>query len=244
MLILLGAVALTVLVIAANIHRSQSQVRGIEVKLRYGQAPPLVAEQTVIDSIHAALPHLTTTRVKDIDRDAVADAAAHVPYLRDISTAVSVSGKVVIRATQRRPIARLFYGHRELYFDSEGAMMPVSRIGDCNVLVASGDFAEPIRLDSLNTQTAALVRLADFLDDHKNYRVLVDQIYIRRDGIIMMVPKIGDQIIELGDTENLDSKFDNLVTFYRKGMPRAGWDTYSKVSLRFAGQVVCTKRTK
>lgn len=244
MLILLGAVALTVLVIVANINRSQSQVRSIEVKLRYGRGPKLVTEQTVADSILAVLPHLPLSQVKDIDRDDVTQAAAHVPYLRDISTAVSVSGKVVVRATQRRPIARLFYGSRELYLDADGVLMPMSRMGDCNVLVAGGDFTEPLRLDSINAQTTELLRVAAFLDNNKNYRSLIDQIYIERNGNIVMVPKLGNHVVELGDADNMDAKFDNLVTFYRKGMPRAGWDTYSKVSLRFNGQVVCTKKEK
>ena len=244
MLILAGALALAVLVIVANVNRSHSQVRGIEVSIRYGRTPVLVNEQTVADSILAALPHITAQLVGDVDRKAVAEAASHVPYLRDISTSVSVSGKVVVRAVQRRPIARLFYGVRELYFDEEGVMMPISRTGDCNVLVASGNFTEPLRLDSLNSQTQALVTLANFLDNERKYRTLVDQIYIERDGDIMMVPKLGDHIIELGTTDDLDTKFSNLLAFYRRGMPRAGWNTYSKVSLKYRGQVVCTKETK
>ena len=60
----------------------------------------------------------------------------------------------------------------------------------------------------------------------------------------MMVSKLGDNIIELGNTEDLDSKFGNLWTFYRKGMPRAGWETYKKISLKYKGQVVCTKDKK
>lgn len=244
MLILAGALALAVLVIVANVNRSHSQVRGIEVSIRYGRTPVLVNEQTVADSILAALPHLTAQLVGDVDRKAVAEAASHVPYLRDISTSVSVSGKVVVRAVQRHPIARLFYGAREFYFDEEGVMMPISRTGDCNVLVASGNFTEPLRLDSLNSQTQALVTLANFLDNERKYRTLVDQIYIERDGNIMMVPKLGDHIIELGTTDDLDTKFSNLLAFYRRGMPRAGWNTYSKVSLKYRGQVVCTKETK
>ncbi len=244
MLILAGALALAVLVIVANVNRSHSQVRGIEVSIRYGHTPVLVNEQTVADSILAALPHITAQLVGDVDRKAVAEAASHVPYLRDISTSVSVSGKVVVRAAQRRPIARLFYGVRELYFDEEGVMMPISRTGDCNVLVAGGNFTEPLRLDSLNSQTQALVTLANFLDNERKYRTLVDQIYIERDGDIMMVPKLGDHIIELGTTDDLDTKFSNLLAFYRRGMPRAGWNTYSKVSLKYRGQVVCTKETK
>ena len=59
---------------------------------------------------------------------------------------------------------------------------------------------------------------------------------------MMMVPKVGDHVIELGAVDDLDNKFSNLLTFYRKGMPRAGWNTYSKISLKFKGQVVCTKK--
>lgn len=244
MLILAGALALTVLVIVANVNRSHSQVRGIAVSIRHGHTPVLVTEQTVVDSILAAIPNLTAKLVGDVDRKAVAEAAAHVPYLRDISTSVSVNGNVVVRAVQRRPIARLFYGGRELYFDDEGRMMPISRTGECNVLVAGGNFTEPLNVDSLNSQTLALVKLAQFLDSEKKYRNLIDQIYIERDGDIMMVPKLGDHTIELGTVDELDNKFSNLLAFYRHGMPRAGWNTYSKVSLKYRGQVVCTKETR
>lgn len=244
MFILAGALALAVLVIIANINRSHSQVSGLEVNIRYGGTPVLVSEQTVSDSILAAMPDLTAQLVNTVDRDAIAQAASHVPYLRDIRASVSVSGKVVVRAVQRRPIARLFYGTREYYFDNEGYLMPISRIGECNVLVAGGDFTEPLRTDSLNSQAAALVKLASFLDGNKKYRNLIDQIYIERDGDIMMVPKLGSHTIELGNADNLDEKFGNLLAFYRRGMPRAGWNSYSKVSLKYKGQVVCTKETK
>ena len=59
---------------------------------------------------------------------------------------------------------------------------------------------------------------------------------------IAMQVKVGDQVIELGDTTNLENKFADLLAFYRNGMPRAGWDAYSKISLKFKDQVVCTKK--
>ena len=242
MLILLGAVVLMVLVVVANIGRSRSTVRGIEVSIRYGKQPQLVDTQMVKDSILSAVPALLQQQVGQVDRRAVADAAARVPFLCDVSASTSVSGKVVVRAKQRRPIARLYYGPQEYYFDNEGALMPSSPLGSCNVLVAGGDFAEPLRADSLNNQVLSLMELARFLDHESKYGDLIDQIYIERDGDIMMVPKLGNHVVELGTLEDLDSKFSNLLTFYRKGMPRAGWDTYSRLSLKFKNQVVCTKR--
>ena len=244
LIIVLGAVALAVLVVVANVSRQRSTVRGIEVNIRYGRTPKLVDDQTVRDSILAVMPALLQHSVGGVNRQAVAAAARRVPWLTDVSAAVSASGKVVVRARQRRPIARLFYGSHELYLDEEGAVMPASSLGSCNVLVAGGDFTEPLRLDSLNAQTTALWRVAHYLDEEDKYGDLIDQIFIERDGDIMLVPKVGSQVVELGTADNLDEKFNLLLAFYRKGMPRAGWDTYSRISLKYHGQVVCTKRNE
>ena len=241
-LIVLGAALLAVLVVVLNVSRSNSQVRGLEADIRYGSTPVLVSGQTVVDSVVAALPTLMQQQVKAVESEAVAEAARRVPFLTNVSAAVSVSGRVVVRADQRRPIARLFHGDRERYLDREGAVFPVSRVGNCNVLVAGGDFTAPLRPDSLDAQLTALWQVASYLDSESRYSKLIDQIFVERDGDIMMVPKVGDHVVELGDANDLDGKFANLVAFYRKGMPRAGWDTYSKISLKFKGQVVCTKK--
>lgn len=241
-LIVLGAALLAVLVVVLNVSRSNSQVRGLEADIRYGSTPMLVSGQTVVDSVVAALPTLMQQQVKAVDCEAVAEAARRVPFLTNVSASVSVSGRVVVRADQRRPIARLFHGDRERYLDREGAVFPVSRVGNCNVLVAGGDFTDPLRPDSLDAQLTALWQVASYLDSESRYSKLIDQIFVERDGDIMMVPKVGDHVVELGDANDLDGKFANLVAFYRKGMPRAGWDTYSKISLKFKGQVVCTKK--
>ena len=244
LLIVLGAIVLAVLVVIGNVSRSRSTVRGIEVNIRYGRTPKLVDDQTVRDSIIAAMPALLQHSVGSVDREAVAEAAAHVPYIKEVDAALSVSGKVVVHAKQRRPIARLYYGDKEFYFDDECAVMPASLLGNCNVLVAGGDFTEPLRPDSLNSQMIALWQVALYLDRESKYGDLIDQIYVERDGDIMMVPKLGGHEVELGTADELDEKFDLLLAFYRKGMPRAGWDTYSRVSLKYHGQVVCTKRNE
>ena len=241
-LIVGGAVVLLVATVAANISRLHSTVRDVVVDIRHADTPLLVSPQTVKDSINAALPHLAATRVADVDRHRVAAAAMNVPFIESASASVSVSGKVVVKAVQRRPIARLFYGKREYYFDAQGSIFPTSTMAHCNVLVAGGNFSEPLRADSLGGQMAELVRVAAFLDRHDDYLALVDQVYSQSEGNIYIVPKLGDIVVELGAAENMEEKFANLLAFYRNGMPRTGWNTYSRISLKYDGQVVCTKR--
>ena len=248
LIILLGALLLLVLVVLANISRSRSTVRGIEVDIRYGRTPALVNAQPVKDSILAALPALLQQQVADVDRQAVARAAARVPYLCDVTASLSVSGKVVVRATQRRPIARLFYRNREFYMADDGHLMPSSPLvlghSDLSLLVTGADPTTAIdtTLGRADSPIAPLFTVARFLDSDSKYGDLIDQVYLQSDGDLIMVPKVGNHTVELGPAENLDAKFANLLAFYRKGMPRAGWDTYSRLSLKYDGQVVCTKR--
>lgn len=56
---------------------------------------------------------------------------------------------------------------------------------------------------------------------------------------LAVIPRSADFTIDLGMAENLEQKFVTLKRFYDKGLSRIGWDNYSRVSLRYDGQVVC-----
>ena len=259
LIILLGAVVLGVIVIVANVARSHSQVSGLKIKIDYAGQPRLVGDKVVTDSIMRLNPGLLQQQVRNVDLESVSEAASRVPYLTDCDASVSVGGKIVVKANQRRPIARVFYGEREFYIDGEGRAMPPSATGDCYVTVAGGNFAERIdtllynRLDikAMSTDSAtknygivSVWKMACYLDANPDYGCLFDQMYLAENGDMILVPKLGDHTVVVGRMENLDNKFARLQVFYTKVMPDCGWDAYSKLDLKFDDQVVCTKKTK
>ena len=73
------------------------------------------------------------------------------------------------------------------------------------------------------------------------------------DGVGHRPRLAGEQVVEMpldptqklliGDGSELDQRFAKLRLFYAKGMPLADWRRYDRIDLRFAEQVVCTKRT-
>ena len=73
---------LVLLVLAANIWRRQSLVRGVKVDIDYLGGDTLVTDQQVEGQIRAAMPHLTTTMLRDVDLKAVEQAAAASPWNR------------------------------------------------------------------------------------------------------------------------------------------------------------------
>ena len=56
---------------------------------------------------------------------------------------------------------------------------------------------------------------------------------------LAIIPRSANVTVDLGTTENLERKLATLRRFYDKGLSRIGWDKYSKISLRYDGQVVC-----
>ena len=82
--------------------------------------------------------------------------------------------------------------------------------------------------------------VAHLIDDQ--YRIMLDP----GEEIIHVFPQTYTV-----DNEPLSPEIDpvgvagrNLMVFYTRGLPQAGWDTYSQVSIKFRGQVVATKRNK
>lgn len=233
---ILTIVLLVVLVVAANIWRRQSIVRDVRVDIDYCGADTLVTSMQVAELVKKELPSLTSQMLRDVDLKRVEKAAAKSPYLRDCEAGTSIGGSVVVFASQRRPIVRVCAKDKEYYLDDKGYRVPVSHIGSCDVIVASGNI--PYKGKGLKE----VWTLASFFDQHPDVAPLFDQIY--RDGIgdLFVTPKLGNHVVQVGSADNLEEKFYNLKALYTRGLPQAGWETYKQVSVKYRGQVVCTKR--
>ena len=251
--------ALTVLVVAANIARSHSQTSGLKIKIDYDHQPTLVDSKVVTDSILRLMPDLLQQQVRNVDLKAVSRAASTVPFLEHCDASMSVGGHIVVKASQRHPVARVFAAGREFYIDRHGRAMPQSSLGEINAIVASGNITDRIdtllydRLDiavlaadsaTANLGIVDIWKTACYLDANPNYGCLFDQIFLNAAGDVVLTPKLGDHIVVLGKSDNLDNKFARLQLFYIKVMPKSGWDAYSRLNLKFDNQVVCTRRGK
>ena len=87
-----------------------------------------------------------------------------------------------------------------------------------------------------------LYKFGVFLQNNPFWDALIEQIHVLPGNDIEFVPRIGDHIVYLGKLENFESKLDRLKTFYEKGLNQVGWNKYSRISLEFNNQIICTKR--
>ena len=246
-------VLLAAIVVTFHIVRRNATMRGLEISV-VDRQPNIITADDVDSILMASFPSLTKTDIKDIDRDAIVDKLCENPYILEASAHTTTGGKLQVNVTPRIPVVRMFYQDNEFYISHEGTFMPITAKHYCYTLIGNSNAAEPrlkkpsgINLadTAVKKQPSSLVKVwktASYLYDNPAYGDIFDQVSIAENGDICLVPKLGQLTVILGDTTQMQTKFENLWAFLDQGISLVGWNTYSTINLKYKNQVVCTKK--
>jgi len=122
--------------------------------------------------------------------------------------------------------------------------IPLSDNLTARVIAANGYIDEIFgsKVDTLHTEIAKqILKTANYISRDSLWSAQIAQIYVNQDHQIELIPRVGTNRIMLGNADSLESKFANLLTFYKKAMPQVGWDRYKSINIKYANQVVGIK---
>lgn len=191
------------------------------------------------------LGNLVGQRLNEIDIHKLENILKANPYIQTAKVYVDMDGVVSIRVNQREPILRIInVGGQDFYVDKEGLKMPVSASFTPHVVVANGFIVEGFsgKVDTLKTEIGkGLYATALFIKKDTLWNEQIEQLYVNEQREIEMVPRVGDHKIVLGNADSLDTKFRNLLVFYKKALPKVGWDAYRTIIIKYTNQIVCEK---
>ncbi len=157
------------------------------------------------------------------------------PAINNCEVFYTLGGVLHVEVEQKEPILRVFNGSgKSYYLDRDGLIMPLSSKHTAHVLVANGHINRLSKKDDL-------FDLALFIINDSFWRSQIEQIYVDSRGEFILAPRVGDHIIEFGGAENMSVKFRNLKALYQTGWDVREWNMYKKVSLKYNGQIVCSK---
>ena len=188
---------------------------------------------------------LVGRRMKDININELENKLKSNPFIEFAKVYTDMDGVINVEISQRQPILRVMNRFdQDFYVDQHGLKMPLSGNFTARVIVANGyiDEAFANHVDSLHTQMAMeLFKTADFIRKDSLWDAQIAQIYVNKDREIELIPRVGNNRILLGNADSLDSKFHNLLVFYKKALPLVGWDAYKMINIKYANQVVGVK---
>lgn len=167
------------------------------------------------------------------------------PYIAYATVYADMDGIIQIKIDQRQPILRVINaGDQDFYIDKNGLKMPVSPNFTANVLVANGKILEHFsgKVDTLITKLATdLYKTALYIGQDTLWNSQIEQAFVNEKSDIELIPRVGNQRIILGNADSLEIKMRNLRAFYKKAMPKVGWDAYKTINIKYINQVVCEK---
>lgn len=168
-----------------------------------------------------------------------------VPFIYAATVAVDMDGVLTVRIKQREAVVRVINkSGLDFYIDHQGYKMPVSLKYSPRVPIVNGNISEPYNgvLDSIESQLVKdIFRTAQFIRVDSVWSKQVVQLYVNEAQDIELVPRVGSHQIILGNADSLETKFEKLMLFYQKIVPKTGMDAYKTVNLKFAGQLVCER---
>ncbi len=143
---------------------------------------------------------------------------------------------VVIKVDQRVPFFRVIPDSKgSFYVDNNREKMPISHNFSIYTPVATGAIDEEYAKNEL-------FDFIDFLKDNPYWDAWIEQIVVKSNKDVELIPRVGDFKILFGKLENYNEKLSKFSLFIDKGLNVVGWNRYSEINLKFDNQVVCTKR--
>lgn len=224
---------------------STLEMTGIEcagIAVRYaGNSDIRLDTRSLVRIAHGANQNIIGKKLDEIDTEAIeAELAKHRAILKAdayktvVRDSTGWKGMVTLKVKHRVPVLRVISTNGNYYMDARGNRIPPSVNYAADVPVATGNISE-------ETARNELLPLVAFINKHKFWKAQVRQIHVNGHGEILFSTLVGDQLIEFGNSENMEEKFRNLRAFYDQVLSDNNWHKYKRISVKYRNQVIAKK---
>ncbi len=205
-------------------------------------SPRFLDEKEITDMIEKSGEMIVGSRLSAIDINKIetklnaSSSLANVQVFKKVeSKGLSFKGKLVVSLDERTPIVRIKNSTEDYYMDMEGNKIPTSAKYVERIMIASGTIPTP-------EIQAGLLKMADYVNKDEFWRAQIEQVFVQANGELLMLPQVGDYLIEFGTPDDYELKLRNLKAVYQQGFKNMGWNKYRTISVKYRNQVVCTKK--
>ena len=62
---------------------------------------------------------------------------------------------------------------------------------------------------------------------------------MNKDGEMILYPQVTRQYVQFGTIDDWERKMAKLKIFYDRILPFKGWNSYTRVNLKYDNQIIC-----
>jgi cell division protein FtsQ len=229
-------------VLMGFIEQKKSEVICKDVKI-YIPGSQYFIDRDEVDNILQIHSHaLIGRRMENINIHELESKLKANPFIEFAKVYADMDGVINVEISQRQPILRIMNRFdQDFYVDQHGLKIPLSANFTARVIVANGYIDELFAnvVDTMHTPLAMeLFKTANYIRKDSLWDAQIAELYVNKDHEIELIPRVGNNRILLGNADSLAAKFGNLLAFYKKALPVAGWDAYKMINIKYANQVI------
>ncbi len=153
-----------------------------------------------------------------------------------------LKGNLLVNVALRRPQARVVQANGpDAYISEDGTILPVSDKFSSRVLLISGAVSQELATSEnvVSSGYDKIFELIKFINANEFWRAQIAQVEVIKEDEIKLHPQVTKQYIEFGDLNNIEDKFERLGVFYSQILPAKGWNSYSRVNVKYKNQIIC-----
>lgn len=214
---------------------------GVNVKITEGKAFDMIDVKDVESWITLNGNDLFDGKLLvEIDLDEIENRLRKIKIVKESRAYIDLTGELIVDVKLRQPVARILSGSSsgDRYMDEEGVFFPVTGKSSPIVLLLSGPYFS-IRKGLESKPNNDILDFVNKIAKNDFWNSQITQIDVARDKEMILYPLYGDNRIEFGKPEKVDTKLEKLFTFYSKIFPEQDWDEFDWVSVKYDGQIVC-----
>ena len=223
-------------------RQGSASIKDITIKMRNANENHFLDEDDIVKLMELKMDNLKGASLDRVNMKEVEKKIRRDPFIKDAQLYSDLKGNLVVSAEIRRPIARIVRSDGpDGYIAEDGTVMPVSDKFTSRVILISGPYVRQIlKQSNLNTSEEGkqLITLINTIREDEFWNAQVAQLDIDSKMRITVYPQVGNERIEFGRPDNVDTKLKKLMIFYKEILPRMGWNKYDRVNLEYEGQIV------
>jgi len=147
----------------------------------------------------------------------------------------SFEGVLAIKVNHRDPLVRIISEAGTYYLDQFGGKIPISVNYSANVLLITGNLSEVYAKKEL-------LPFVLYIENDEFWQAQIEQIHVDDNGDLLLIPLVGEHIIEFGKVQDYQKKLQKMKAFYEQVLAKDNWNKYKTVSLKYNNQVVAKRR--
>lgn len=240
----LAGVGIIALLVAAVSKKEEEVCRGYEIRI-HGASEQLFLEKSDIIEMLDAERRIKGVTTRSLDLRAMEDLLEQHAWIRDAQIYIDNNSMMKIKVDEREPVARIFtVAGNSFYIDSACERLPLTDKIAVRLPVFTGFPAEGTRLSRADRLLMRQIKqMSEFISRDAFWSAQIAQVDVTPQRNFEMIPTVGNHIIEFGDGNDIEAKFNRLFLFYRQVMSKAGMSAYERVSVQYARQIIGKKKT-